>query len=119
MHDRRKLQRLAILAGTTPDIVLGLSPRVSAVMCKATQRKGGAASSCARRRSELRRRTTGGRLDSARRAPGTVNAPNGEATKWERELAEVRKDLRHGAQKGHKLVESTRQRTAKGSVTSS
>ena len=44
---------------------------------------------------------------------------SGEAAKWERELAEIRRNVQHGAQKGHKLVESTRQRKAEDSVTAS
>ena len=60
--------------------------------------------------SKLALHTTIRRIDEQRRQ-------SGEAAKWERELAEIRKNVQHGAQKGHKLVESTRQRKAEDSVT--
>jgi hypothetical protein len=62
--------------------------------------------------SKLALHTTIRRIDEQRRQ-------NGEAAKWERELAEIRKNVQGGAQKGHKLVESARQRKADDSVTAS
>ena len=62
--------------------------------------------------SKLALHTTIRRIDKQRRQ-------SGEAAKWERELAEIRTKLQHGAQKGHKLVESTRQHKAEDSVTAS
>jgi integrase len=62
--------------------------------------------------SKLALHTTIRRIDEQRRQ-------SGEAAKWERELAEIRKNVQHGAQKAHKLLESTRQRKAEDSVTAS
>jgi hypothetical protein len=62
--------------------------------------------------SKLALHTTIRRIDEQRRQ-------SGEAAKWERELAEIRTNVQHGAQKGHKLLESTRQRKAEDSVTAS
>ena len=42
---------------------------------------------------------------------------NGEAAKWERELAEMQKNLQQGAQKGHKLIESGRDHETENVVT--
>jgi integrase len=42
-----------------------------------------------------------------------------EAAKWEEELAEMRKSLQDGTQKGHKLVKSSGQRVGKNGLTAS
>ena len=52
------------------------------------------------------------RIDEQRRQ-------SGEAAKWEEELAELRKNLQEGAQKGHKLVRSAQQRRLENDVTAS
>ena len=62
--------------------------------------------------SKLALHTTIHRIDAQRRQ-------SGEAAKWEEELAELRKDLLEGAQKGHKLVRSAEQRGSKKDVTAS
>ena len=53
--------------------------------------------------SKLALHTTIRRIDEQRRQ-------SGEAAKWEEELAEMRKNLQEGAQKGHKLVRSAQER---------
>jgi len=53
--------------------------------------------------SKLALHTTIQRIDAQRRA-------NGEAAKWEQELAEMKKNLRDVPQKCHKLIESGEKR---------
>jgi hypothetical protein len=55
--------------------------------------------SCYLKPSKLALHTTIQRIDAQRRA-------SGEAAKWEREVAELQKNLPRGPQKGHKLIES-------------
>jgi hypothetical protein len=62
--------------------------------------------------SKLALHTTIQRIDEQRRR-------SGEAAKWEEELAEMRKSLQDGAQKGHKLVRLSGQRVGKNGVTAS
>jgi hypothetical protein len=56
--------------------------------------------------------TTIRRIDEQRRQ-------SGEASKWEEELAEMRKNSREGAQRGHKLLKSSRRSGSESEITAS
>ena len=62
--------------------------------------------------SKLALRTTIQRIDAQRRQ-------SGEAAKWEEELAEMRRNLQDGAQKGHKQVKSAERRRSENGTTAS
>ena len=62
--------------------------------------------------SKLALHTTIQRIDAQRRQ-------SGEAAKWEEELAEMRRNLQDGAQKGHNLVRSAQQRRSEKDITAS